>query len=133
MKFSAIMFIILSSVLYSCSSSSLQTLQSSPFDTCFYFIAVPANLDVPGTPHFDTIISRTAGCRVHFLKLPSWGTETRYGIIKRDTVPNVKESSSVVITNKQYGLIDITNISAGIYDAGLTACGNGGSFTIKIE
>src|SRR5688572_17627457 len=49
-------------------------------DTCRYILNVPANIDMPSTPPFDTIIHRNKSCRVHILELPSWGTETSYTI-----------------------------------------------------
>ena len=99
-------------------------------DTCFHALKVPADLDISTTPHFDTTIIRTKDCRIHILELPSWGTETNYTISSEE---GNERSAHFFAGEKEMGIIDITDLSAGKYNGHLTACGNGGAFTIRIE
>ena len=101
-------------------------------DTCFYTIHVPADIDVPGTPHFDTTIVRAINCKKQFLKLPEWGTQTTYTLTRMDSVVHVQREISFHFS-QHYGMIDITDLPPGAYGMGLLACGNGGGFTIYLE
>jgi hypothetical protein len=101
-------------------------------DTCFYTINVPPDIDFPETPHFDTTIVRAENCETQMLKLPRWGTQTDYTLMRNDSVIKVHKRVSFH-AGKRYGLIDITDLPAGTYGMGLTACGNGGSFTIRLK
>ncbi len=101
-------------------------------DTCFYLINVPPDIDVPETPHFDTTIVRVINCKIQVLKLPGWGTETKYTLMRMDSVIHFNKSVSFW-AGQRYGMIDITDLPPGIYGMGLLACGNGGSFTIRLK
>jgi hypothetical protein len=101
-------------------------------DTCFYTINVPPDIDFPETPHFDTTIERSINCRKQVLKLSGWGTQTGYTLTRNDSVIHVNKSVSFTAMQR-YGLIDITDLPAGIYAMGLTACGNGGGFTLRLK
>jgi hypothetical protein len=57
-------------------------------DTCTYVLKVPADLDIPTTPHFDTTIVRNKEYGIHILKLPSWGTETNYTFTSPTAIKN---------------------------------------------
>jgi hypothetical protein len=98
-------------------------------DTCFYTLKIPADLDIPTTPPFDTIIRRSKDCSIHLLELPSWGTVTDYTL----SSPEGKERSVHILGGRQKGKIDITDLPAGKYQGYLLACGNGGPFTVEIE
>lgn len=101
-------------------------------DTCFYTIHVPADIDFPETPHFDTTIVRSLNCNKQFLRLPSWGTQTDYTISRDDSL--IKIHRSTLFSMKQgQGLIDITDLPNGTYAMYLMACGNGGGFTIYLK
>lgn len=101
-------------------------------DTCFYTINVPPDIDFPETPHFDTTIIRNTNCSKQFLKLPGWGTETKYSLMSMDSVIHI--ALEVSFTHDQrFGLIDITGLPAGVYGMGLLACNNGGAFTIHLK
>jgi len=108
-----------------CANKSGHECANKKGDTCFYVIKVPADLDLPSTLPFDTTIVRRAACKIHIVKLPSWGTETSYTLIAAGKPADNKKSQS--------GAIDITTLAAGTYNMSLMACGNGGSFTVKIK
>lgn len=97
--------------------------------TCNYELRVPPDLDVPGTPHFDTTIVRTTNCSKHMLWFPTQGTETEY-ILSLDTVKRSVHFFHEE-TDKQW--LDITHLPGGSYQVHLLACGNGGFFTLRIE
>lgn len=101
-------------------------------DTCFYTINVPADIDVPTTPHFDTTIVRAENCKTQMLKLPEWGTQTTYILTRMDSVINIQKAVSFS-AGQHYGMIDITDLPAGTYGMGLMACGNGGGFTLHLK
>lgn len=96
---------------------------------CRYELRIPPDLDVPGTPHFDTTIVRAPTCTKHLLRLPPQGTETRY-IIRMDTV---EHDLRFGFDEEDAQWLDITLMPAGEYHASLLACGNGGSFTLRIK
>lgn len=103
-------------------------------DTCFYELRVPADLDLPSTPLFDTTIVRSSNCKIHILKLQSWGTETEYrltGTIKGKTYQRSAHFFHGETNGKSF--IDITNLPAGNYGISLLACGNGGGFGLTIR
>ncbi len=101
-------------------------------DTCFYSIIVPPDIDFPETPYFDTTIQRSKTCKIHVLKLPSWGTETEYTMSRKDSIASPFKKITME-HDKGFGLIDITDFPSGTYEMRLKACGNGGSFTIRIK
>ena len=96
---------------------------------CRYELHIPPDLDVPGTPHFDTTIVRTATCTKHLLLLPPQGTETRY-IILMDTV---ERDVHFGFDDESKQWLDISLMPVGEYRVNLFACGNGGSFTLRIK
>lgn len=107
----------------------LVTARGAITDTCEYRLRIPPDLDLPSTPHFDTTIVRTAGCAKHLLWFPPQGTETRY-ILQHDTVTRDLHFAMQEV-EKQW--LDISTLPAGDHTVHLLACGNGGSFTLRIE
>ncbi|MDQ3112263.1 MAG: hypothetical protein M3R17_20450 [Bacteroidota bacterium] len=101
-------------------------------DTCFYSINVPPDIDFPETPHFDTTIERAINCKTQVLKLPGWGSGTGYTLTRNDSIIKVHKAVSFSAAQKS-GLIDITDLPAGIYGMSLAACGNGGAFTVRLK
>lgn len=98
-------------------------------DTCRYQLHVPADIDMPETPAFDTTIVRTAGCMHHLLRFPSWGTETTYKI-----TGNVLERSvGFGIDEKEKQWLEISDLPVGDYSVHVLACGNGGFFKLRIR
>jgi hypothetical protein len=95
-----------------------------PMDTCFYYIKVPPDIDMPTTPHFDTTIVKNQSCKVHVIIFNKWGTATDY------TLANLKCGCRA---GGEKCKMDISSLPAGTYEARLIACGNGGSFTIRIK
>lgn len=111
-----------------------ETIKAANSDTCFYSLRLPADLDVPSTPHFDTTIVRGKDCKVHILKLQSWGTETEYRISATIGGKNYSRNAHFFHSYPpQPQWIDITDLPAGKYSGYLTACGNGGSFGLEIK
>ena len=103
-----------------------------PRSVCLYSLKIPADLDVPTTPHFDTTIVRSKACIHHVLILPSQGTETSYTISPAES--SVKLEPMIVhFFHGSKGQLDITNLPAGKYSVSLMACGNGGGFTLSIR
>lgn len=99
-------------------------------DTCFYVLDVPPDIDIPETPTFDTTIVRQPGCSHHWLHLPAQGTSTTY-VLRCDTV--VREVGFYMHDESEAEWLDITQLPVGRYDVTLLACGNGGSFFLRIE
>lgn len=137
LRYSPTLFAVLISITLCCTSRTVGTsamLQDGRTDTCFYLIKVPPDLDVPGTPYFDTLIVRKEQCSVHALELPSWGTETSYVFFPADTAVKISGIHlSTHFFHGQHGIIDITSLPAGSYSVSLMACGNGGSFSVRIK
>jgi hypothetical protein len=125
-------------VLYACGSAKSapelkpteMIIKDEITDTCFYAINPGADLDVPGTPSWDTTIVRAENCQIQVLKLRSWGTETTYTMAGPENKKTVTRECHCFGGS---GIIDITDIPAGTYSFGLLACGNGGSFSVKIQ
>lgn len=106
----------------------------APSDTCFYSINVPPDIDMPSTPHFDTTIVRNNSCKVHILKLQSWGTETEYNL--SGTINGKTYSRNAHFFHgpgSGSNTMDITDLPAGDYGMYLLACGNGGGFGLRIK
>jgi hypothetical protein len=133
-----LMLPLLMIILYACGSakSSPELKQNKMLtndeitDTCFYNINPGADLDVPGTPSWDTTIVRAENCQIQVLKMSSWGTETKYTMAGPENKNTITRECHCFGGS---GIIDITDIPAGTYSFGLSACGNGGSFTVKIQ
>src|SRR5262245_62118402 len=98
-------------------------------DACRYFLRVPPDLDVPGTPHFDTTIVRTHACAEQYLWFPSGGTETMY-IVRMDTIKRELHFFTGE-TEKQW--LDVAGLPSGTYAVSMMACGNGGGFTLRLK
>lgn len=107
---------------------------ASVSDTCFYSIKVPPDIDMPSTPHFDTTIVRNTHCKIHILRLQSWGTETEYKL--SGTVNGKTYSRNAHFFHgpgSGPNTMDITDLPAGDYGMSLLACGNGGGFGLTIK
>jgi hypothetical protein len=100
------------------------------FDTCYYSLRVPADMDHPETPPFDTTIVRLKGCTSHWLQFPAQGTGTTYRL-QRDTL--VREVGFYMHDEGGRDWLDISTLPSGMYHVTLLACGNGGGFTLNIE
>lgn len=98
-------------------------------DTCRYQLNVPADIDVPETPAFDTTIVRTVGCMHHLLRFPSWGTGTAYKI----TGNGIEREVGFMTDEEEKQWFDITDLPSGRFTVNLFSCGNGGSFTLSIK
>ncbi|HVD98050.1 MAG TPA: hypothetical protein VNB90_07575 [Cytophagaceae bacterium] len=129
MKRLALLSAMALSLIVGCSNSNNNTQKKSgqDKDTCFYTLEVPANIDLPETPHFDTTIVRSANCAVHILVLQSWGTETSY------TLSTFMRNKHAHFFTGEKGSMDISGLSSGAYEMNLIACGNGGTFTLRIK
>jgi hypothetical protein len=97
-------------------------------DACRYFLRVPADMDIPDTPPFDTTIVRTTACREQLIWFPSGGTETKY-IVRKDTIERTLHFFNGQ-TEKQW--LNVADLPSGTYDVSMFACGNGGSFTLRL-
>ena len=102
---------------------------SISLDTCRYFLKVPVDIDYPETPAFDTTIVRTGVCKHHMLHFPTWGTGTTYKVSGN----GLEREVGFITDEKDKQWLDISNMPAGEYHVNLLACGNGGSFTLKIK
>ena len=104
-------------------------------DTCFYSLIVPPNLDLPESPSFDTTILRDGYCNIHILNLESWGTETEYILIPRDTSDkkSFRKCHFYHIDGPEKGTMDISSLDTGHYTMWLLACGNGGFFGLTLR
>lgn len=102
---------------------------SADGDACRYFLRVPADLDFPDTPHFDTTIVRTTACKEQLLWFPSGGTETKY-LVRMDTIERTLHFFSGQ-TEKQW--LDVSSLPSGTYTVSMFACSNGGSFTLRLS
>jgi len=122
----AVLFLI---VGYSIMNGKASEVKSPKKDTCFYYLKVPRDIDMPETPYFDTTITRSPECSVHMLVLQSWGTSTSYTLNSSE----LKHERSAHFSSGQKGVMDITDLPAGEYGMGLMACGNGGGFTLRIK
>jgi len=98
-------------------------------DTCRYVLRVPADIDFPETPAFDTTIVRNAACQHHLLHFPSWGTGTTYKI----SGSSVEREVGSTFGEQEKQWLNITDMPAGDYHVWLLACGNGGFFTLRIK
>jgi hypothetical protein len=129
MKSSAILsFIILFFIAsYSTMNGNAPASMSEKKDTCFYYLKIPRDIDMPETPYFDTTIVRSSDCTVHILVLQSWGTQTSY------ILSSTKEERTASFNSGKNGTMDITNLPEGKYGMSLMACGNGGGFTLRIK
>ena len=131
-----IISVLLLPVLFAFTFSENETPVQASFassDTCYYTINVPPDIEIPSTPHFDTTIIRSGNCKVHILKLQSWGTETEYDL--SDSTGKILAKAHFSMLDKTSGKrqIDISNLPAGKYNMYLLACGNGGGFGLRIK
>jgi len=103
-------------------------------DTCYYSILIPADLDKPKTPYFDTTIVR-GNCKAQILLWPDCGTEANYVLFQGDslTFNNKDAASTCHVLQGQQGKMDITGLPADNYKLWLQADCNGGVFSIKIK
>jgi hypothetical protein len=100
-------------------------------DTCNYYLKLPADLDLPTTPPFDTTFYRKEECKTLILNVASWGTSSSYTLISEDS--NLTIERTVHIYAGERGCINITDLPKGTYIGRLMACGNGGSFRITLK
>lgn len=101
----------------------------APPEKCLYLVKLPADLDLPNTPHFDTTIVRSVGCKHHVLHFPGWGTGTTYKLDGN----GVEREVGFTNGDKKEQWMDITDLPTGSYSVKLWACGNGGNFTLRIK
>ena len=105
-------------------------------DTCRQEVIVPADLDLPGTIYRDAWVMRSCYCGKHFVHFPLWGSQTTYTITFYPHFPDqTKEPvtlDSSALDDVNYWL-DITDWPVGDHSVRLLACGNGGTFTLKLR
>lgn len=105
-------------------------------DTCRQEVLVPADLDLPETQMRDAWLMRSPYCGTHLVLFPSMGTVTDYTIT---FVPYLSEQQKdpvhvhVPLGDHTDGLVDITEWPIGDHSVCLLACGNGGTFTLKLR
>lgn len=125
---------ILSLVLIALSSTATARCPVAS-DTCRHQLRIPADLDVPTTPHFDTLIVR-GGCSTQLLFFPRQGTSTTYRIFPAEqfaanAAPLAELGFHADEEHAQW--LDVTDLPRGTYTVWLLACGNGGFFTLRVE
>lgn len=135
MKLPNLLFLSFTTICFSCAGTALAQHKPANNDTCFYSIHIPADMDKPGTPHYDTTIVRKKGCKENAIRFDGWGFETNYVLSPANTssIKGFKERSAHFFMPQQNGAIDITDLAEGIYSIHLMACGNGGFFTVRIK
>lgn len=135
MKLSDLLFLSVTAIGFVFSGTALAQNKSANNDTCFYSIHIPADMDKPGKPHYDTTIVRKKDCKENTIRFDGWGFETNYVLSPADTssLKGFKERSAHFFMPQQNGAIDITDLPEGIYSIHLMACGNGGFFTVRIK
>lgn len=105
-------------------------------DTCRQEVIVPADLDLPGTVYRDAWILRSPYCGRHFVHFPLWGTQTSYTITFNpyyaDQTKEPVTLDTSALDDVNYWL-DITDWPIGDHPVQLLACGNGGTFTLKLR
>lgn len=109
-------------------------------DTCRYELNVPPDLDVPDTSatrNTDEWLMRSYYSGTHLVKFPAWGTQTAYIITGG---PGSGADTSGHDAQLQFGMgeqdkqwLDMTQWPPGDYTVRLIACGNGGSFVLKLR
>lgn len=108
-------------------------------ETCRYEVDVPADLDVPDTlgRNTDVWLLRSAYCGTHLVKFPAWGTETAYRVVGGPgsgvdtTGKNAQLHFFMDQEDKQW--LNVSGWPPGDYAVSLLACGNGGSFVLKLR
>lgn len=109
-------------------------------DTCRYEVAVAGDLDVPdtcGVRNTDLWLMRSYYCGTHLARFPGWGTETAYTITggPGSGVDTSGKGAHLHFSRqeeeKQW--LDLTGWPPGDYTVSLVACGNGGSFILKLR
>lgn len=105
-------------------------------DTCRQEVLVPADLDLPETLYRDAWVMRSCYCGKHFVHFPLWGMQTTYTITFN---PYRSEEAREPITLDTSALddvnywLDISDWPVGDHPVRLLACGNGGTFTLKLR
>jgi len=105
-------------------------------DTCEQEVLVPADLGLPETLVRDVWVLRSPYCGSHLVRFPLWGTQTTYIITfnpyfsDHTREPFTLETSA--LDDVDYWL-DITDWPVGDHSVNLLACGNGGTFTLKLR
>lgn len=106
-------------------------------DTCRYELQVAPDLDVPGTVNTDAWVLRSPYCGTHLLHFPAQGTQTAYAI-SGGTAADLGTSAyqgrvAFNIGEEEKQWLDVTALPAGDYTISLLACGNGGTFVLKLR
>ncbi len=112
-------------------------------DTCRYEPDVAADLDVPDTTlgsqgrNTDVWLMRSYYCGTHLAKFPAWGTETAYTITggPGSGVDTSGKGAQLhfFLQEQEKQWLDLTGWPPGDYTVSLVACGNGGSFILKLR
>jgi hypothetical protein len=135
MKLFALFILALTLVSFSFTKTiSQENSVSNHSDTCFYQLHIPADLDHPETPFYDTLFIRDTSCKIQIVRLPSQGTETEYhltGTINGKTYS--RNAHFLYGKTSNSNLMDITDLPSGTYRMQLLACGNGGGFGLTIK
>lgn len=105
-------------------------------DTCRQELLVPADLDLPETNYKDAWALRSPYCGTHFFHFPSWGTQTEYIITFNPYLQEVKKDPVTIAfhgNEDPMQWVDVTDWPVGDHTVRLLACGNGGTFTLKLR
>jgi|GEM_PF-1652867 len=105
-------------------------------DTCWQDVHVPADLDLPDTNYRDAWVIRSPYCGTHFARFPAWGTGTTYIITFIPYLPDVKKDPVTIgFLSGEEALqwVDMSDWPVGDHSVSLFACGNGGTFTLKLR
>lgn len=100
-------------------------------DTAIYPVIIAADLDKIADYEFTVKLNKTA--QVHILSFPAFGTQTGVSIYGKefDIVTPLYDIDFPL--SQGWGLMDVSNIQPGRYTVWLTACHNGGYFTLLVE
>lgn len=102
---------------------------SKPFqDTCVYGLELPPDIDHINTD-FDTLIVRDKNCQVSMLGLQHWGTFSTYAFEGNGV--DIEKNLSASVEEDRW--IDIGDWPSGEYAGTVRACGNGGTYTLRLE
>jgi hypothetical protein len=105
-------------------------------DTCVQELVLPADLDRPESPMRDAWVMRSPYCGRHLVQFPSRGTATEYFIT---FVPYLQERNmdpvhiDLALGENAERPIDVTDWPIGDHHVRMLACGNGGTFILKLR
>ncbi|HRH37874.1 MAG TPA: hypothetical protein PK760_05985, partial [Flavobacteriales bacterium] len=105
-------------------------------DTCRQEVAVPADLDLPGTKYRDAWVLRSPYCGTHLVHFPLWGTQTAYTITFHPYKSDQQKEPVTLDTDARDDVIywlDISDWPIGDHTVQLIGDGNNGTFTLMLR